>query len=306
MKSILKSTLTLALLLISLSTVAMPVTTEPSITIKSKRPPGLDKFEDLRGPHPARSMIAMDEDIALYPKSATAYIHRGATWMLEGDPENAQRDFTKALKLDPHSAQAHIGLSRICTSELKWDLSFAELQKAEELGSPETSLNALNESAFLHRELKQYDIALKQYNVVVNSKILPKDHRAYALFQRAELYTRTKKFQEAVQDFNEALKLDPTMIEVRFSRAEAYSGWNKLPEAISDYTFVIDHQNQKYPADILGGLESHLLLIYKQRAAVYERMGKSDLAQRDRQLAHLYDKQTLDALPFRPVPIKQH
>jgi tetratricopeptide (TPR) repeat protein len=306
MKVNLKSNFAFALVLLSSFSLLTPVEAEPVITIKSSRPPGLDRFENLSGPHPARSMGDIDKDITLHPNAAAGYIHRGAAWMLEGDAENAQRDFAKALQLDPHSAQAHIGLSRVYTAAQKWNSTFAELHKAEELGSPETALNALNESAFLHRELKQYDIAIKEYSTVIAAKSMPKSQRTYSLLQRGQTYGRTGKYQEAIRDYNQVVTLDPTVIEARVSRAHAYLTLKQLPQAVADCTFVIDLEKKKFPAELLGGIQSHLLQMYTERATAYEQMGKHDLALRDRQSARVYERQTLEAVPFRTVPIKQH
>ncbi len=295
------STMLLMVLTVLTATLALPA---PKV-FAGRRPPALDKFENLEGEHAARSMKQLDQDITLHPTDANGYIRRGAAWMLDGDFENAQRDFSQALKIDPHSAQAHIGLSRVATAERKWDVTFAELNRAQELGSPETILNVLNESAFLHRELKQYDIALKQYTTVLNAKALSQSKRCMALFQRGETFSRSGKNEAGLKDYNQALKLEPAMIEARIGRAIVYAKLNKLPESLADCTFVIEQERKKFPAQMAGGLQSHLSRMYKQRANVYERMGKHDLAVADLRSVQLYDRQTLDAMPFRPIPIEQ-
>jgi tetratricopeptide (TPR) repeat protein len=260
--------------------------------------PGLNKFENLAGPHPAHTMKAIDAEIALHPKSPTGYIHRGNAQLLEGDFKSAANDFSKALELDPHSAQAHIGLSRVNTAQQKWDATFSELHRAQELGPPETALNALLESAYLHRELKQFDVALQQYNTLIKSKVLSKPRMALAFFQRGELYQKTGKAEAAIQDFKSALAMDPMLIDAYIARAQTYSILHKPNEALADYTFAIEAEEKEKDRDVTG-MDSNLLLLYKSRANEYDRLGKKNLANRDRQTAHNRERSIMNFMPFR-------
>ncbi len=74
-------------------------------------------------------------------------------------------------------------------------------------------------------------------------------------------------FQNALTVLDLALQLKPGKPEIFFSRAGVYFMLGRYEQAITDYTSVINLQ----PA----------AEVYNARGALYERMGKHDLAQKD-------------------------
>lgn len=226
------------------------------------------------------------------------YIYRGNAYWAEGDAKNAIADFDKTLRLDPKSAKAHIGRSRVFQSVGKWEMAFRELSIAAKIGSLATAQRALWESAFLHRELNHYDIALQQYNMVLQTPIADKSQKAFVFFQRGECHLRMGKPEESLKDLNEAMKLDPDLLETRRIRARTYTKLNRLPEAVNDYTTVIAEENRRYPPKYLGGMATHVRDLYRERANVYKMLGKKDLEKRDLNLSLEYDKNMMDSIPF--------
>ena len=74
-------------------------------------------------------------------------------------------------------------------------------------------------------------------------------------------------FENALEVLNLALQLRPSKPEIFFSRAGVYFMLGRFNDAVRDYTSVI---NLSPAAEV-----------YNARGAAYERMGKTDLAQKD-------------------------
>jgi len=258
---------------------------------------GRDVFENLAGDGPPKTMDQIVNDIAIHPQSPLPYIHRGNALILDGDDAEALRDFDKALKLDPKSAQAHIGRARVMESLQKWNLAFAELQKAKPLATQNTLRNILWESAYYHREIKEYQPGLQEFDALLKMQNLTSLKRAIALFQRAEIYARTGKPDLVLKEMNEVIRIDPLLTNAYKTRARALRLLNRPAQSLPDFNVAIEMEKVNYAKG--GGLSSDLVGLLKERASVYDRVGKRDLAAQDRALAQRYERQTLQDTPFR-------
>jgi tetratricopeptide (TPR) repeat protein len=258
-----------------------------------------DYFENLNGLHKAISLAELNAAITKNPHSPDGYIHRGNAQVLEGDLDSAIKDFNQALRFDPHSARAHIGLSRAYQASTDWAPAFSELRKAAEIGSKTTSVNALWESAFVHRELKQYDVALKQFDIVINSKILSPASQAYAILLRAETYMRMGKPKEGFADVTAGLKLDPHLLQLYIAQARALTALGKYQQAVSNYDRVISFFTKKYPSGTMGAMRTNLATLYNERSRLYTVMGRKDLAREDMILKSHLEKETINGMLFR-------
>lgn len=78
-------------------------------------------------------------------------------------------------------------------------------------------------------------------------------------------------YEEALKVFEMAIALKPSKPENFFSRAGVFFMLGQYPRAVADYTTVLS----TYPA----------AEVYNARGAVYLRMGKEDLAEKDFQMA---------------------
>jgi tetratricopeptide (TPR) repeat protein len=226
-------------------------------------------------------------------------MERGNFYLSDTDIEHAMADFNKAINLDPHCGKAYIGRSRLYQFMKKWQLAFGELQKAESMATPGIAIDATFESAFLRKELQQFPQALAEYDRVLKSGLLSKKRQACAFLQRGEIYKRTSKHKEAVADFSSAVKNDPTLVQAYLLRARSYEALKKFKEALADYTWIVNSDPDKISGDGSGGFVSSIPESYRERANIYQAMGRPDLARKDRAAALSNERQTMDIAPFR-------
>ena len=108
-----------------------------------------------------------------------------------------------------------------------------------------------------------YDNAEKDFLYVLDKN--PYQVDAYTAY--ASTLAAKGDFQNALTVLNLALQLKPNKPEIFFSRAGVYFMLGQFEDAVRDYTSVI---NLNPAAEV-----------YNARGAAYEKMGKTDLAQKD-------------------------
>lgn len=85
--------------------------------------------------------------------------------------------------------------------------------------------------------------------------------------------------EAAVKDISAAIKMKGPQIKLLSLRAEAYGAARQYKEAAADYTAVIEREKRD------GGLMGVSPDLFKDRANMYEAMGKMNMADQDRKLA---------------------
>ncbi|HEY2781861.1 MAG TPA: aspartyl protease family protein [Steroidobacteraceae bacterium] len=133
------------------------------------------------------------------PSDAAGYARLGAALASRHEFEQALKDFTKAIELNPQES------------------------------------DYLYRRAKLYRETGQAPLALADIDRVVALK--PDLMEAYV--SRAELHLAQKKFTEAVADLDVAAQLAPTQGDVRFNLAQLYAGSANFGNSIKQWDLWI-------------------------------------------------------------------
>ena len=105
-----------------------------------------------------------------------------------------------------------------------------------------------------------------------NEAIRLKPDYAYAYNKRASLYVRLGQYQLAINDYNEAIRLKPDYANAYNNRGSAYSRLGQYQLAIKDYNEAIR-------------IKPDYTLVYKNRALSYFKQGSNELGCRDAQKA---------------------
>lgn len=86
----------------------------------------------------------------------------------------------------------------------------------------------------------QYDLALNDFNTVINNNEADPKLRSNALTKRASLHMQTDQKELSFEDFETAIKIDPENPDVYHHRGQVFLLIEQLPEAVADFTMATD------------------------------------------------------------------
>ncbi|MBD2140296.1 tetratricopeptide repeat protein [Anabaena sp. FACHB-1250] len=207
--------------------------------------------------------------IQLDPKDATYYGMRGGSYLVLEDYKQAIADFTQAIQLDPKDAIYHSlrGLAYSKLKDYKQAISdLTETIRRDPQNAPYT-LQGLRYSEYkdykgfissytglmciayttrggIYYDLKEYKLAIDDFTQAI--KIDPKDARYYVI--RGNSYFLLKEYKQGIDDLTQAIKIDSQNEAYYVVRGGYYLQLKDYKQAIDDYTQAIklDPKNAGY------------------------------------------------------------
>lgn len=141
--------------------------------------------------------------ISLYPEFVDAYYSRGLTNAETGKYDKGIKDCTKALNLDPDCFYAYMNRGIAHHRKGEYAKALADYNRAISL-APETAAFYHNRGN-LYKDIGDIEKALGDYN-----RAIALDKRMQPVYSsRGNLFRECGEFELAMQDYNTALRLDP-------------------------------------------------------------------------------------------------
>jgi tetratricopeptide (TPR) repeat protein len=155
------------------------------------------------------SMAAFKEAVQLQPDFYLAWYGAGSVFQAAGKAQNAIDSYNKVLELKPDF------------------------------------YSALLEKGYILHEVGRYSEAIATFNGTINDSepVEPELHlffKAHALLRRGQSHLVQKNMQAAIQDYSEAIRVNPNYALAYFQRAAAYLVLNNKPAAVQDYQKAAD------------------------------------------------------------------
>lgn len=163
--------------------------------------------------------------------SARDRVALATEYLRQGDNENAQIQLTRALKLDPDSAEAHSMLGVLLERDGDIKGADKEYRRALRLRADYSQVHN-NYAIFLFRN-GRYKEALKQFEAATED--LSYDHRAQAYEGMGRSALKTGKKEIAARAFARALKLDPSLSISTLEMSEIQYAQNNYEGARASY-----------------------------------------------------------------------
>ncbi|MDQ3395162.1 MAG: tetratricopeptide repeat protein [Bacteroidota bacterium] len=202
--------------------------------------------------------------ISMYSKDADIYNYLGLSKTKLGKVQEAIKDFNKALAINNTDANYFVNRGMAYLSDNQTAMAHDDFKKAIAL-EPDQAVAMFNlsmSSNFSKKDQKIYDeiiakneafpsayinrglIKFKAANYAdavedYNSAIKLDPSNAIAFLNRALAYEKLEKYQEAVEDLNKALKIDPYFHKAYSSRGNVYFKLKDYERALMDYNQVI-------------------------------------------------------------------
>lgn len=172
-----------------------------------------------------RAMADFDRLIELCPSLAAAYTGRGLVWIERGQEERASHDFQEAIQLEPSMAESF------------------HLQRL------------LAEAAYYHRQ-ENFHEAIARAAEAIHQE--PDCAPAYAI--RAAAYWYSEHFVEAVDDYSRQLELDDDSYHALSGRGQVYVELGKFEKALENLDQALKlGQGSQSPAVLAYALSGRAL-----------------------------------------------
>jgi tetratricopeptide (TPR) repeat protein len=216
------------------------------------------------------AILAYSECLRLSPKQAACYFNRGRAYREKSNFSQSIADYTEAIKIHPNNAIFYTGRAMAYQRAKKYDLAIADFNSSLKINPNDANVKKLldltisiaedakiveaGEALFggpagsviadglfakgkEEYEKKNDAAAIETFSHCVNLK----PDFADCYFYRGQAYARQSKYQEAVADYTEAIKLQPQKVEYYHKRALINGSWpvEKYDAAIADYTEII-------------------------------------------------------------------
>ncbi len=206
----------------------------------------------------------MWEDVAAKaPNNARAQVDVGAMWFMDGRAQEAFDAFNRAIALRPNFFDAYLDRAGVYSLWGQTDAALADYTKAIAL-KPQDPRGHCFRGVFLKDKLGRFNDAVADFDQAV--RLFPTYDEAYA--QRALAYQALGKFDQAQADYDRAIELRPKDAGLYYNRAHLFLQRSEFTRALEDCNATVHLAPQNPQA-------------YELRATAYYVMGQYEKAKAD-------------------------
>ena len=159
---------------------------------------------------------ACDLAIGEFPRDAEAHKNRGNAYLAKGDLDGVIADYTKAIEINPKDADAHNNRGYAYETKGDFDRAIADFTNAIEIDPKDA--DAYINRCWL-RATANRDLTLAFADCDTGLRLAPND--ANDLDSRGFLYLRLGRLDEAIADYDAALKTNPRLAGSLYGRGLA-------------------------------------------------------------------------------------
>ncbi|MDB9453684.1 serine protease [Dolichospermum circinale] len=239
----------------------------------------------------------LTQAIQLDPKNAQYYSHRGYAYYPLKKYQQAITDFTKAIQLDPKNAQYYNARGLVYGSLEDYKKAIEDITEAIRLDPKDFSYYAsrgiaysglkdykqaisdLTEAIRLDPKNAPYTVQGLRYSEFKDNEIMISSYNksiSIVYAARGDSHRNLKNYKQAIDDYTQAIKIDPKNPTYYRDRGVAYGKLKNYKQAIDDYTQAIKIDDKNAIYYVGRGLAYFQLKDYKQAINDYTQAIKID------------------------------
>ncbi len=183
-------------------------------------------------------MLDFDEAIRLNPNDPVTFVERAEAWCWGRSSEKGMKDFQEAIRLDPLNPAWYALRGIECYSSKRIDQAIKDLNEAIRLNGNNSKVlivfTPIEGQETPHNEYLDGNPTLNRYVHLNLFKHLEK-----ACAKRGALFLDKSEYDEAIQDYGEAIRLNGKNDDYYYSRGIAWKCKGEHGSAIDDFDAAI-------------------------------------------------------------------
>jgi tetratricopeptide (TPR) repeat protein len=177
------------------------------------------------------AVTELTKAIKLKPDNSEAYCKRGIMFLNLTDPMQALSDLDEAAKLEPNDAFIHLNRGKALAMMGRGQDALAELDRAKTLG---LGTDYISDFYFIrglaHQLLSDWHEAVDDFGQAI--KLNP--NNAYAYLNRGNILIGLDDLQQGITDLDQGIRLSPDLCKAYLDRACAHTTLGHPQEALAD------------------------------------------------------------------------
>jgi tetratricopeptide (TPR) repeat protein len=202
-----------------------------------------------------------DEVLALDRNCFMAYCRKGYILNFLYESDSAIKVFDKAISINSRSVVPYVGKGQALFLLGKNELAIATLEKAIKLSPENDNIYCILASILV--ALDQYEPSIK----IIDKAIELNSENSDAYIMKAFCLNTLGKYQLAIDEYDKIIKFDPNCQDACNDKGNILRGLARYDEAIAAYTQALAFEKS--------------YLYYCNRAIIYQKIKKRDLALKD-------------------------
>ena len=190
-----------------------------------------------------RATKDFDRAIEIQPDNYVAYYLRGSVYMLQNAVKNhyekAISDYNRAIQLQPNHTTSYVKLGKAYYMIGEYEKAIASYTKALQLEPSEVVVIGRGR---LTSTLGQVQIDDSNCNQALTCRGTNRYSDAVIYYLRGSTYLRMRNFDGAIEDYTQAIQIDPNFSSAYRDRGFSYLANNNINSAIQDFEIVKDER----------------------------------------------------------------
>lgn len=205
-------------------------------------------------------------------ESAYYYIYRGMFYARNNKILEAIEDYKNAIKLEPENPYPYNNLACIYEEREEYEEAIGYFKKAIELDKEGNSSQFYNNIIDCYIRLNNNEMALKYFDRA--NKAVKSNKKLY--LEKAKLLTKMKLYDEAIENYKEALKVKSADLDEIYSKmAATFEKIGEYDKAIECYNKKLENAPKYTDAYRQIGYQYYKLGDYENAIKYYELQSKS-------------------------------